>query len=90
MFSLKSVQDWGQIQYPKCSFQDGVFDSPYFKCFTTIIDYNWIEEGEEREKVLLFFSSITFSAKLKKSLIKFLRIMGNVKKILWNLYEYYF
>ena len=34
-----------QVLFPKCLFQDGVFDFLYFKCFTAIIDHffpNWL------------------------------------------------
>ena len=38
MFRWKSVWDQSQVLLQKCLFQDGVFDPPFFKCFTIIID----------------------------------------------------
>ena len=39
LFELKSVWDRGQVPFPKCLFQYGEFNSPHFKCFTTVIDH---------------------------------------------------
>ena len=38
IFKLKCIWDRGQVLFLKYSFQDKVFDSPYFKCFTAVVD----------------------------------------------------
>ena len=38
-FKVESIRDRGRVLFSKCLFQDEVFESPYFKRFTTIFDH---------------------------------------------------
>ena len=45
MFCLESARNLVQVPFLKGSFQNEVFNSSYFKCFTTIVDHlfpNWL------------------------------------------------
>ena len=55
MFGLKSAWYWGQLLNPNWSFQDKVFDSPYFKCFT-----HRQRNSKAWFNIFWFFTTITF------------------------------